>query len=172
MKRIIFIFLTFICFDASIFAFEFDEIIANREIILKNNNIYYSTVSIKGYASFWIQKYSGGSYLLPQIIEKNIPLEADLKIYNSHQYVDLKTINLEGHIELNAKIDLYSICSSTGDNYCLNYYFIVQINLNGIVKSFCGGYFNEKDFIPFPVLFCSGYASDMRIGLTLHRLKY
>lgn len=146
----------------------------NFEKISKTNKdtTSYSTISIEGYISFWKQKLLENSYDLPEIIKKNIAVNTTLKIYNSLEYTDFSSILINEVEGIKVKISFYSICSKIIDNHCDKYYFVTQIELKGNINSFCAGYFNKDDFIPFPVLICAGNINNTRIGITLHRIKY
>jgi len=172
MKKYLFSFLLVNILFISVYSQNFNTSVYNSINELKNNKISFSTISLEGYVSFWIQKSSGDIYSLPYPIKKKIPVKVELKIYNQEGYVDLKEINIKEFNDLSVKINFYSICPYMRNNLCQNYYFGVDVNLLGKVNTFCGGYFNEKDFIPFPVFFCSGYFNKDRFGITFHRVEY
>jgi len=142
------------------------------EIQFKDSDlkVEYSTITINGYASFWVQSSTNGIYELPVPISADNPISIDLKIYNTQGYVDVKTKEIEID-NLKAKIKFYAICPYNGK--CPeNAYFSAEVELSGLAQTFCGSYFNKSDFLPFPVFFCSGYYGDKRIGITLHREKF
>ncbi|PIS46706.1 MAG: hypothetical protein COT17_07270 [Elusimicrobia bacterium CG08_land_8_20_14_0_20_51_18] len=130
-----------------------------------------STVQLNGYVSFWIQKSSGTGHSLPAPFKKNVPVKAELAVYDSEGYVDFKIFETAaGQLSLKAKF--YSVCPYAAKGKCEGLYFGAEAELKGGSGAFCGGYFNEKDFLPFPVFFCSGYSGRDRLGVTFHREKY
>lgn len=126
-----------------------------------------SSVTLRGYISFWTQSCEGAKCGLPSSIKKNEPIEISLaapKGCGEFTVAKAKT----SVDTVSAAVSVYAIRSSEEEGCALA--FQAQAELTGTVIAQCAARLNLADTIPFPVMTCAGpLGYNRRLGLTLHR---
>jgi len=126
---------------------------------------------VKGYVSLWSQDCSLKYCNLPLPIEINVPVNLLLNIPSTPSSAEMKVFEKKFKLQegdISARILFFVLFPPEGEVF-----YQVQVELKGIVKSFCSASLNEDDFLPSPVFMCAGYKNDtQRIGVTLHRNEF
>ena len=149
---------------------------------------------LNGYVSVWSQDCTAadGSCATPLPLVKNRAIAFELSLPpapGQAQPGAVKEIfSLPQAGELSLTLKFYAVCPYAARSLaadgppkaeqagaagtCPALYFQAQAELTGAAGAFCAAAFNEKDFVPFPVLICGGDKTrGIRFGITLHREK-